>query len=662
MVSIIPAVLASRWSGEINLRHFTLDQPLRTPTSEINASLYALHAALLPVLYSITTTSLCPAELQLLSISLLNLLLLSASPSSRILAIILWVGGLGLLLLCSPIIRWGVTLARVPRWRFRRAARVVQARQSFMRGLWESVRRKHGGARKGNPTPEIVPSDADDDFGGGEAAVTTNGNAPKPTPLNLESIQSFVRNLLPDKDAARSAVEWRGGADPFATHNGTTKPEKRRRNTLPASVAAPDTPDKAGGKRRRPRGLPISYFLSLTPAEAARRRWLYAGYLYLIMAILILGPIRALVSRWALRGHEPFGWAVGYLGGDLRDLRFQIVSSGLDGWIPLPPLRESCASGRDAGWPIRLRDSVIGGPANARLLIAAYAAFVLTFGLLAVHRLASLVEVDTRRKVFHGVMVAMLLPTAPLDPPFLALALALVLCVFLLLDLLRASQLPPLSRPLASFLAPFVDGRDLRGPVVVSHIFLLIGCAVPLWLGVAGVRLGGAEPWAGWSVAGPSSSSSSSSSPSSPAAPAGGAGADLSMVAGVVCVGLGDAAASLVGRRWGRRRWAWSGGKSLEGSAAFALAVVAGLAFGKAEFAILSPGSAPLLDRVLGGGGDGLDLAAGVAAAGAAALRWSARVWAAAAAASLMEAVLTGGNDNVVVPVVLWLYVRALGV
>ncbi len=51
----------------------------------------------------------------------------------------------------------------------------------------------------------------------------------------------------------------------------------------------------------------------------------------------------------------------------------------------------------------------------------------------------------------------------------------------------------------------------------------------------------------------------------------------MSMVSGVVCVGLGDAAASLIGRRWGYRKWFWGGGKSLEGSIAFAIAVFLGL-------------------------------------------------------------------------------------
>ena len=635
--SIFPAVLVDQWTGTIDLRRITLTQPPRNPSSELLASLYALHATLIPVLHSITTTSLCPAELHLLSISLLNLLFLSRSPFSRILATILWVGGLGILLLCAPVVRWGVTLARVPRWRFRRAARVVQARQSFIRGLFESVRRTRSGARNTPVAPDIVPSDADDDDLGEAVTTTANGKGAGVKPLNLESIQSFVRNLLPDKDTVRSAVEWRG-ADPFDQRNGAAKPEKRRRNTLPTATAQPTPDSHEKRKHRRPRTLPISYFLSLTPDEAARRRWLYAGYLYLVILSLILGPIRALVSRLALRGHEPFGWAVGYLGGDLRDLRFRIVSSGLDSWIPLPPLRDSCASSKHASWAVRLRDDIIG-PANTRLLIGAYSLAVLFLGLLALHRLTSLVEVDTRRKVFHGVMVLILIPTIPLDAPFLALALALILCVFLLLDLLRASQLPPLSRPLAAFLAPFVDGRDLRGPVVVSHIFLLVGCAVPLWLGLSAAparrrralgRLGRRrrrpEHARGRRLRRPRRRRRLARRP--PLGPP-----PLGVVRRQVARGVRRL-------RAGRRR---------------------GLAVGRLELALLSSSdgaaaAAAALDRLLDGG------VAGAAGAGAAVLKWGARVGAAAGAASLMEAVLTGGNDNVVVPVVLWLYVRALGV
>jgi dolichol kinase len=215
-------------------------------------------------------------------------------------------------------------------------------------------------------------------------------------------------------------------------------------------------------------------------------------------------------------------------------------------------------------------------------------------------------------------MVAMFLPTTFVDPAFAALALSLVLAIFLVLDLFRASQLPPISKPLTYFLAPYVDGRDHRGPVIVSHIFLLIGCAIPLWLSLAGLEHTGQSPWEGWDVI----------------------SRDVSMVSGVVSVGMGDAAASLIGRRYGRHKWFWSGGKSLEGSIAFATAATFGL---MAARIWLETGRWP------GSGGFSL-------------MEFTGKAVTAAMTASLTEAVLTGGNDNVIVPLVLWLMVRGLGV
>jgi len=365
----------------------------------------------------------------------------------------------------------------------------------------------------------------------------------------------------------------------------------------------------------------------LTPQQIETRKWACAIWTYFITIAVILLPIRYLVQQ-ALNDHEPFGWALGYLFGDIPGLHSFITTNNLQTWIP------------SANPNIRPTTSLLALPATPtlRLFLICHALFTLTIGITTVLLLTPYLYIDTRRKIFHFTMVVLLLPTLPLDPCFFALALSLILALFLLLDFIRAAQLRPLSKPLARFLTPYVDGRDLRGPVVVSHIFLLIGCAIPLWLSLGGVGRGGDGAWSGWQVENKDGSH--------------GVVVDISMLAGVVCVGMGDAAASLVGRRFGRRKWMWGGGKSLEGSVAFAVAVVVGLTVGKVW-----------IGRVemwrLGGGGNG-NIEMDVEVEMFAWLSWAARALGAAMGASFMETVLTGCNDNVVVPVVLWLLVRGL--
>lgn len=421
----------------------------------------------------------------------------------------------------------------------------------------------------------------------------------------------------------------------------------------PLSRAKSTTPS---GRRKRAASSSVRAFFSLTHAQATLRKWLYAGYVYLCILFVILAGIRTYVQHYALSDNEPIGWALGYLLGDLPQFRFQVVKASLERWICLPArappstltILQACPDNYCTdGWVQHTRLASLG-PANTRLVLSGYCLAIITAGLTVVARLSPVYEVDTRRKVFHFMMVAMFLPTTYVDPCFVALALALVLAVFLLLDLLRASQLPPLSRPIARYLTPYVDGRDLRGPVVISHIFLLIGCAIPLWLSLAALpRVVEGEddggPLRGWEV------------PTR----------DVSMVSGVVCVGLGDAAASLVGRRWGHRKWLWGGGKSIEGSVAFAVAVFGGLMGAAVWLRIGGWSVTGGVDGGVTGTGSGMDSLMSVLDLG--------RLWpwlgtevprtaVCASLASLTEAVLTGGNDNVVVPVVLWGCVKSLGV
>ena len=581
---------------------------------EIMTLVFPLHVYTSGLIEFLTTTSLDVAELRLLATGLIDLYMFARSPQSEILKALVWLGTMLLLITCRKPLTWELALARIPTWRFRQTDGRPHSSKSFLQTLDRRVCYRLVRLLTSYSSRQAHDSDDSDDA----SPLSDMGlTVPKLSITINGLVKHQTTNLLGQVPA--SAVDpnpggWR--SDRIDASISDRDVTMRRRHTLPAMESSPIQRNRTTPSGRPKRALTTSSqnFLSLTPAQAAVRRWAYAVFVYAAVLVIILGPIRIYVSLFSLRGYEPFSWALGYLFGDVSLFRFGASATGLDTWIPLPSNSYQTPLGH-LGWVEQLRQSVMG-PANMRLVLCVYCVFVLLVGMATVLQLSSMVEVDTRRKVFHGMMVAMLLPTVFIDPCFTSLALILILAIFLLLDLFRAAQLPPVSRPLTAFLAPYVDGRDHRGPIIVSHIFLLIGCAIPLWLSLAAVRRTGEEPWIGWDVD----------------------SRDVSMLSGVICVGMGDSAASLVGRRYGRHKWYWRGGKSLEGSLAFGAAVTIGLT---AAHIWLRVGGWVLHDG---------DLSVTVVG----------KAWLAACGASLTEAVLTGANDNVVVPVVLWLLVRGL--
>ena len=583
---------------------------------EILVLLQPLHETLCVTLHSLTTTSLLPAELQLLSIGLIELLLLAKSPQAIILKALLWGGGIGILVSCSHVLRWGVTLARVPKWRFRHSGTSKLVSQRWLKVSQTPI----SFAKLGTSllARDAVVTDASEEE---ETEELTHQRTTTDLRLSMKGIDGG-RNR-PVENGTISAIE-RPTDNAFPEVDGSTMSGgisfTRRRNTLPvlSSIRPKSSRRTPSGRKKRSASASAQSLFALTQTQANVRKWLYAAYVYICVLAIILIGIRDYVGKFALQEEEPVGWALGYLFGDLPQFRMEVVSANLQRWICLPTRsglenEESC----HLGWVEHLRHSSFG-EANTRLILCAYWLGIIIVGLAIVFRLSAVYEVDTRRKVFHLMMVAMLLPATYVDPTFAALALGLMLPIFLLLDLFRASQLPPLSKSLAYFLTPYVDGRDLKGPVVISHIFLLIGCAIPLWLSLGYLPRAGSGYLSGWEVP----------------------RREVSMVSGVICVGMGDAAASLIGRRYGRHKWIWGGGKSIEGSVAFATAVGLALILAKAWLRI---GGWPANNE------DSWILTIGKAGV-------------AAGVSSLTEAVLTGGNDNVVVPVVLWLCVKGLDI
>ncbi|KAL3957421.1 hypothetical protein ACCO45_007999 [Purpureocillium lilacinum] len=548
---------------------FTSADPLISQESLV--LLYPLHQTLCIVLHHLTTTSLLTAELQLLSVALISILILAHSPQMQILKALLWVGGLGTLVFCGPVIRWGIALARIPRWRFRPGtSRPHQVWRDIRATLsWHLVKNEVRAIVYGSSERITYDPDSSDD--GGSPVFESPKRHHTFGPISEATTTADGIGLSPksDQDAAFRS--------PARRHTLTQLDKLERRSSM-------HTPS---GRRKRTTSISMLPYLQLTYAQATIRKWIYALYVYASMLAVILLAVRWHIQNYALKGEEPIGWGLGYAFGGLPWFRFQVVNANLERWICLPELwpagdAKQCGN----GWVQHVRHDDFG-EANTRLILTAYWLMIIAVGLVIVFRLKETYEVDTRRKVFHFMM------GEPAAAPFETDRL--------FPGTLRRRQ--GLSRTCGHF--AYIPPHRLRHP---------------LWLALAALPRTGSGYLAGWEI------------PTR----------DVSMVSGVVCVGLGDAAASLIGRRYGHRKWLWGGGKSLEGSAAFALAVFTGL---EATALWLRLGGWPVSDDPPVG------MLAGARNAGVC-----------ASMASLTEAVLTGGNDNVIVPVVLWTCVKSLGV
>ncbi|TNY21389.1 dolichol kinase [Rhodotorula diobovata] len=141
-------------------------------------------------------------------------------------------------------------------------------------------------------------------------------------------------------------------------------------------------------------------------------------------------------------------------------------------------------------------------------------------------------SLNMRRKFFHALAVLMFVPGIAVDPAFTSLAFSVAFSLFTFAEYARYFALYPIGGPLHIFFSEFVDSKD-GGPVILSHFYLLTGCAGGLWL----------------------------------------EGRGINRYTGVLVLGVGDSLASIVGKLVGRTRWPGTT-KTLEGTAAFVSSVV----------------------------------------------------------------------------------------
>lgn len=138
------------------------------------------------------------------------------------------------------------------------------------------------------------------------------------------------------------------------------------------------------------------------------------------------------------------------------------------------------------------------------------------------------------RKYFHLVATVLCAPTILVNIRFMALVFAVVLSVMVVLEALRMSDVSFVCDAMDPFMKRYVDDRD-EGAAVLTHIYLLTGCALPVFFTYFVLR--GLFSASGLLIA----------------------------LSGVSVTGLGDAAASYCGVHFGRHRWPGSK-KTLEGT------------------------------------------------------------------------------------------------
>ncbi|KIR59719.1 dolichol kinase [Cryptococcus bacillisporus CA1873] len=305
--------------------------------------------------------------------------------------------------------------------------------------------------------------------------------------------------------------------------------------------------------------------LRLPHEKPVHRRLLALGFY--AGSVLICGGLIGVWTKWCLGGRNPFTWA------------FFFIFEGTHAWTrpALIAYWVALAAISVAGWERQLnrarkhrryvvpgtaairgegpggQHSVAGGPAGKPLGLGSGNVLgiatnggqpggttqegftgVATQMMDAADQRMPTLSVNARRKSFHALAVIMFIPGIAVDPAFTHLSFSVAFAAFNFVEYVRYFALWPFGVKVHLFLNEFLDHKD-SGTAILSHFYLLAGCAAPLWFEGS---------------------------------------SDILSYFGVLSLGIGDALASIVGRRIGRLRWCSVFGKTVEGSVAFFFSVL----------------------------------------------------------------------------------------
>lgn len=179
-------------------------------------------------------------------------------------------------------------------------------------------------------------------------------------------------------------------------------------------------------------------------------------------------------------------------------------------------------------WTIRF---IIGTPAHYALFAYWLALLLLVLFVFDLPSWSARYPLIIVRKFYHMLAFAMFCPGLIFAPEFLALSYAVALSALLAVEWIRFGNIPPFGETFRGYISALVDSRDC-GPLVTTHIYLLVGCAFPLWFSSTNGRQ-----------------------------------SELAPFVGLLSLGIGDTLASLVGINFGRNKWP-SSNKTIEGTLA----------------------------------------------------------------------------------------------
>lgn len=145
----------------------------------------------------------------------------------------------------------------------------------------------------------------------------------------------------------------------------------------------------------------------------------------------------------------------------------------------------------------------------------------------------------TERKVFHVVIIMTFLPAMYLDISLILICSVGATCLLILLEAMRALDIPPLAKILNERFSVFVDSQD-QGFLILTPIYLMLGQSLPIWAACL-------------------------QQPSLLNTP--GSALPIAALSGILSVAVGDTAASVIGYKYGKIKWAGCN-KTVEGTVA----------------------------------------------------------------------------------------------